>query len=214
VTYCSAVGPAYCKALFACCADPQILEQEGGTLDACLDRWETQCPGWIQAEVGPLLADGRSVLDPMHLDQCVSTLSDMTGGGMACDEPPRIVLQTSCWSAFRGQVPVGQPCGVASSDISFVECKDGLCENGVCTSFLKAGDMCIPVIGKKFCDYTKGEACLYQGNTATCGQQGEIGAACAPLPDASTPNWECKSLTCGQSKTCELPSATRICMGN
>ncbi|HRI68926.1 MAG TPA: hypothetical protein PK156_32070, partial [Polyangium sp.] len=207
--YCNAVGPAYCGALFACCPNPDVLGNEGVTLDGCLERWRTECPLWIEGEVGPLLADGRSVLDEAHLNQCVQTLSEMKVGGAACDEPPRIVKLFTCWSAFHGQVMPGQPCGVSSSDISYVECAEGYCDQAVCKSYRQLGDSCNP--SADLCNRSRGEVCAFDGTTATCKQAADIGGTCFYTPVA---NWACKSLTCSQNNMCDLPSADYLCAGN
>lgn len=210
--YCNAVGPAYCEALFACCTIPESLGSDGGTLDGCLDRWKNECPLWVASEVGPLLADGRSVLDDAQLNTCVQTLAPMKGGGAACVQPPRVVMSGICWGSFRGQVMPGEPCNVANTDISFVECLDGTCEQGICKPFRQTGDSCAPLTFT--CNRARGETCVFDGTNAVCAPPTKLGEACTPLKDPADPNPACEAWSCTANKVCEIPPAHFLCIGD
>lgn len=203
---CGAVADPFCEALFACCTAPQVLEAYGGNLPACKATMSADCLGTAAAEIEASIAEGHTLVDGAHLDQCVKKLGAMAAGGAACTEPPRLVLLTDCVTAYRGQIAPGDACTWTTDDLSFVHCKDGLCQGGSCVPFGATGTMCSE--GSGFCNYTKGEWCIGSGAMGECGARGDIGAPCNH-PGSAT--YECKSKTCGQDGKCAAPSPEAIC---
>jgi hypothetical protein len=208
--FCAAIWDPFCEALFACCDDPEALGSYGGTLESC-KALGNDCIAGAQSDLGPLLASGSTVLDDEKLDACVCTLEAMTAGGAACDRAPQLVLTLDCLSAFEGQVPPGETCTLGSDVISYIECREGLCENGLCVAFVESGAPCNPNAGATPCNYSDGEWCLYDGAMATCGPRGDIGGACAPAGEYTL---ACKSGMCGDAGTCALPDQSAACAGN
>jgi hypothetical protein len=206
---CGAVAGPFCEALFACCTAPQVLQAYGGEVDACTTLISADCLGDAAAQIEASMAAGQTTLDEGQLDQCVKKLEAMSGGGEACIEPPRLVLLTDCVSAYRGQIAPGDACTWGSDDLSFVHCKDGLCQQGSCVPFVATGAMCSASPDPNgFCNYTKGEWCIGEPQMGMCGPRGDIGAACN-YPGSST--YECKSKSCGQDGKCAAPTLEGIC---
>jgi hypothetical protein len=203
--WCEAVTGPFCEALFACCADPMVLDNWGSDVEACKTEFTTICYDDLGADVNGLIASGSSVLDMQHLAACVTKLEGLSAGGAACTEPPQIVMLTDCISAFEGQVPPGESCVSPSDDISYVECSHGLCQNGQCVALGQEGEPCL-----SGCDYTVGLWCSFDGMNAVCEQRGDIGDPCMP-PMPSEANFQCKSLTCGTNGQCALPTPESVC---
>ncbi len=209
--FCNAVRDPFCEALFACCDDPQVLGQYGGSVAECKQIW-SGCEGWLEGDgIAALLASGQTALSDAKLDTCSCKLREMSAGGAACTEPPRILLLTGCYSAFEGQVPPGEACGVATSDISFTECKDGECQAGTCAPYIESGAACTPFSGQQLCDYADGEWCQTDGATAACAPRGEIGDPCGYPEQFSM---TCRSMVCGADGTCLPPGHPALCAGN
>jgi hypothetical protein len=207
--FCGAVAGPFCGALFTCCTAKVVLEAYGGTAEACLELLSADCLGDTASQLAASIAAGHTALDTAQLDQCVKTLEAMSEGGAACDAPPRVVLLTDCLSAYRGQIAPGAACSWSPSDLSFVHCKDGLCQQGSCVPFPATGAACSESSEtNNLCNYTRGEWCLGEPSMSTCGPRGDIGAACNHPGSTS---YECKSGTCGQDGTCAAPTAGGIC---
>jgi len=206
---CGAIAGPFCEALFACCTASQVLQAYGGNAAACAATMSADCLGDIAAQIEASIAAGQTILDGAQLDQCVKKLEAMSGGGAACLEPPRIVLLTDCVTAYRGQIAPGDACTWTSDDLSFVHCKDGLCQQGSCVPFAATGAMCSASSdANELCNYTKGEWCLEEPLMGTCGPRGDIGAACS---HPGSPTFECKSKSCGQDGKCAAPTPESIC---
>lgn len=209
--FCNAIRDPFCEAVFACCDDPGVLDEYGGSVEAC-KQLLTGCEGDFQADgIAGLVASGQSILNDAKLDACACKLREMSAGGAACTEPPRLFLLTDCFGAFEGQIPPGEACGAAPADYSFAECKDGECRNGTCAAYVESGASCTPLPDTPSCDYTDGAWCQTDGVTATCAPRGEIGDPCG-YPGQTTP--ACRSLVCGADGICAPPDADAICAGN
>lgn len=207
--FCGAVAGPLCGALFACCSAQVVLEAYGGTAAACKDLLTADCMGDTAAQIEASIAAGHTALDNAQLDQCVKKLEALSGGGSACVEPPRVVLLTDCLSAYRGKVAPGDACSWDAPDLSFVQCKDGLCQQGSCVSFPATGADCeASSVATTLCNYTRGEWCLGASATGVCGPRGDIGAACN-YP--GMPTYECKSGSCGPDGKCAEPTAGGVC---
>lgn len=204
--FCGAVAGPFCGALFSCCTALVVLEAYGGTEDACADLLTADCLGDTASQLEASIEAGKTILDKAQLDQCVSKLKAMSGGGAGCIEPPRVVLLTDCLAAYRGQIKAGDPCTWSPADLSFVHCNDGLCQQGICVPFPATGGSCNGATN--LCNYTQGEWCLGDAATGTCGPRGDIGAPCS---HPASKSYECKSASCGQDGKCAPPTAGGIC---
>lgn len=207
--FCGAVAQPFCVALFACCSALVVLDAYGGDAGECTARLTANCLGDAAAEIEASVEAGHTILDGAQLDQCVKKLEGMSGGGAACLEPPRIVLLTDCVTAYRGQVAPGDACTWTSGDLSFVHCKDGLCQQGSCAPFPATGAACpASSSANSLCNYTKGEWCIGEPQSEVCGPRGELGAVCHHPGSLS---YECKSTNCGQDGKCAAPTTGGIC---
>jgi hypothetical protein len=206
---CGAIAKPFCDALFACCTASLVLEAYGGKAETCEAKVSADCLGDAAAEIEASIAAGHTILDAAQLDQCVKKLEALSEGGAACLEPPRMILLTDCVTAYRGQIAPGDACTWSSDDLSFVHCKDSLCQEGSCVPFVATGAACSAnPDANGFCNYTKGEWCLGESSMGMCGPRGDIGAACNH-PGSTT--YECKSKSCGLDGKCAAPTPEGIC---
>jgi hypothetical protein len=195
---CSAVDP-YCEALFACCANPPF----GYTsVDDCKTKFAMYCSTEIAPFVDGQINAGSTVLEPMALDACITTLAAMKPGGTACSAPPDLVFWYDCFGAFHGQIPPGGTCLAQGDFPSFIYCKDGLCPGGQCVAFFATGASCQPADA---CNLIAGDWCI----NGTCAKGGNVGAPCSP--PSSDDNLQCKSMSCGPSGTCIPPTPVGLC---
>jgi hypothetical protein len=158
------------------------------------------------------LKAGTSILNQTKLDECVAQFKAMSTGGATCVVPPMYYFFTTCFGAFQGQIEPGEACDFAVEKDSFMQCKGGRCDNGICVPFIKSGDACpfarelldVTLTTERLCNYTEGEWCrIAEGaSTETCGPVGNVGDSCA------SSFYACMSHNCGSQDTCEPPIQT------
>jgi hypothetical protein len=145
-TFCSQLMPAYCEALFACCTDPEILSDSGGTVEGCNAEREDECTTPLREELGPHLAAGEIELDEGRLAACVERLEAMAPGGAACSEPVWPIAQWECLGAFvRRDVlftAIGDACSATAPPCDLAAGQ--WCIDGICALRRDIGDDCAP----------------------------------------------------------------------
>lgn len=221
--FCAALAEPFCEAMFPCCVNSYFLSRvnAGLSVDECKKNWSSGVclPFFVRQALEESLAAGETVFNPARLDTCVEHLKPLTAGGYACVAPPQEILMTECLSAFEGQLLPGDTCtwdadGGVYGWTSFVQCKDGLCDEGKCVPFLETGDACptgenpglVPL--HQTCNYPHGEWCKGAGDTGTCGPREEVGAACNLGTPENRHEYECRSITCDRTTATCIPSAT------
>jgi hypothetical protein len=209
--FCDTALPPFCEALFACCTDKYWLIHDlnaGATPEECVQKWRAS---WCLRDITEpslkaSLKAGSTVLDHERLDKYVEQLKAMSESGAACVIPPAFFFLYSCFGAFRGQLAAGAACDWKVEDTSFMQCKDGRCEQGICVPFLKTGDTCAMAermtpphsATNKLCNYVEGEWCQGSGDIGTCGPLGKVGDAC---PEVAGGLYSCMSHHCNDG-TC------------
>jgi len=220
--FCADVAAAFCEADWNCCLQPG--SHVGDNVNDCKRVFGypmiSFCYHWSTPDREDLEASlraGTTIFDPAQRDTCLTLLKSMAAGGTACVEPPESVLIRSCLTAFRGQIPAGEPCTWPEAVFtdSVAQCKDGRCESGKCVAFRKLGDPCDPKMGwgkaaSLICNYSQYEWCKSPlpedggagdaGTMGTCAPMGDLGATCDPLNRT-----ECRAETCDATGTCVLP---------
>jgi hypothetical protein len=210
--WCAAVAAPFCKARYACCLDETQRSRyldSGVTLDECKARWSvSECLGpFLTADLKLSLDAGTTVFDQGMLDACVAQFKPLAAGGEACVVSAGSILVNPCKTAFRGQIAPGDPCSwSAHVRDSFMQCKDGYCEDGTCVPFRKLGDACRishntnEPPANEMCNYPAGESCRGEGDAGTCQPDGEAGDACVRYPKT----FQCKSRYCDvTTNTCQ-----------
>jgi hypothetical protein len=237
--FCSSVATPLCGAYLSCC-DPKPIWLLSGQDDATnLKNCEQYifdalslplCRIGAKADMAAHLRDGLLVLDQAQFDTCLDLLKSMAVSGAACVEAPMHVLVTTCMSALRGQVALGDACPYPKDPYGWLAvesatvCKDGRCEYGKCIPFLKPGDACDLKVDQEIfysnpaptlCNFLKKEVCWNDPGTGgagggggaggatvmgTCRLQGELGDACDPANVH-----ECKSYHCDAMGKSVLP---------
>jgi hypothetical protein len=247
-TFCNAVAAPFCEAVFACCASPGIFLKAGPDADVATNikyceqvvpegRELPLCESGRRDDIAAHLRDGFIVFDQAQFDTCLDLLKSMTAGGAACVEPPKHVLLSTCTSAFRGQIALGDACPYPEELFrgrafeAGAVCKDGRCEHGKCVPFLKPGDACDLSIDQQLlysnpapiiCNFVNKEVCWGDPGAGGAGGGGDAGGAapmgtCRPqgeLGDACNPGnvHECKSFHCDATGKCVLRDpATSAC---
>jgi hypothetical protein len=243
-TFCNTIAPPFCDADYTCCTEfgpgfgrlgAYVGADDVTGLKIC-EQWVSTgyvlgfCTPWYTepVNIAAYLRDGTIVFDQAQFDTCLALLKSMAAGGVACVEPPFHVLNTTCRSAFRGQIAPGDACPYPGdkwkqlSPESTMPCKDGRCENGKCVPFLKTGEPCSPSVSDNLgnsaavlCNFPNKEVCWGAPGAGgsgggggaggaepmgTCRLQGELGDACDP----GNPH-ECKSYHCDTTGKCALP---------
>jgi hypothetical protein len=211
--FCDAVTRPFCEAYFACCTEPERLDQNGGSLEGCIAE-NRDCEARLKEPEDGLpaaLAQGITVLDYDRLNACVARLRALAPGGDACIEPPKRAYY-NCMSTFEGQVEAGEPCGLIDHDMSWIECKDGHCVDGACKPFLARGEACVNSDdATSFCNIGQWEWCIEDGSgPPTCGDPQHIGDTCVPWGDAQ--ELGCRSDRCEDGE-CRTPTAAGMCVG-
>jgi hypothetical protein len=210
---CADVVAPYCEALFACCMDPMILANVGGTVEGCKTKTASECTNDAGQGILPQVKAGNTTLDPTRLAACVARLQGMKAGGAACTRPPTFVLQLDCITAFQGTIAPGAACDATDlHDDEFLPCKDGVCTGGKCQAFLASGAACDPSqnnFAAGGCNYPNGELCVGTGTVGKCGPQGAVGDACGDA--GHDKSFSCASMSCGPAGTCIAPTADGLC---
>jgi hypothetical protein len=216
--FCDAVLPPFCEALYACCTDMRRRSAElraGATPEECVQNWKSS---WClhdgtERSLKASLKAGTIILNQTKVDECVAQLKAMATGGVTCVVPPAFYFFSTCFGAFQGQIEPGQACEFEREEYSFMPCKGGRCDNGICVPFLKTGDACpfalellnTNLTTAEYCNYPEGEWCQLTDNpsTGTCGPVLKVGSICAS--DSYYNPYACMSHHCGDENTCEPP---------
>jgi hypothetical protein len=203
--WCKAVYPAFCEAVFACCDDPQVLDDLGSVEECASPANISDCNA---GNIRDIFDAGLTELNTAKLDACVAELEAMAGG--TCTKSPWHSLLL-CYGALEGQVEAGESCSDYSldDDISFVLCQDGLCNNGECEAFLPAGATCEHSGDLGTCHIHEGQACVDDGaGGLECGDPAPIGGSCVEY--SSSFDLQCESLNC-DNDTCAAPDGADLC---
>jgi hypothetical protein len=219
--YCDATADAFCEAYFACCPDPQRLEQiGGGTVEKCKAAYRyhpagSSClaPGGHIKPYEIALEAGNTVFDQAGLDACVARLKAMSLGGAACAESPRLFYINVCTNtAFRGQRAPGEPCLPMGGNLATTtQCKHGRCASKIntCIPLAQLGEPCDYIASDglpDLCEWGEENYCSPQpfpNGPSICVHRGDIGEPCGMLG-------LCKSNYC-DGMTCTPPSVSELC---